>query len=857
MIAPALVPATPVVAGVAWRLVYPHGPLVDVWLLAGVWLGWLAAVAGLVGRRSTVVSIAVALGALLVGSIVGADAARQLASPSIRHLHDAGVLRMGQEAAFTYVEGRLTRDATPTDYGASVSVDVERVVVDGRCQAAAGGIAVSVGGAFTSGAMDSWRSGRSVRLPVYLRRPVRYWNPGLPDQERAIMRRGVALLGSTKSARLIEVQASGTMLQEAAAAVRAAVRRLTRDSVGRWSLRSSGIVTALLIGDRTGLDPVLLDRLRAAGTYHVLAISGGNIAILVGLVVLIFQGLGMPPRSAAALAAAVVVAYAMVVGPEASVVRATFVAVVYLAARASDLRTSPVNALAVAAMVTAVLAPSTLFDVGFTLSFGAALAIVVGAHGCATSLRRVAAWTPLDRLNPRVLDPVLALLAATICAEVVLLPVSAFVFSQVSIAGLGLNFIAIPLMTVVQIAGLLAVAVATWSPLVGAAPGLVAHLAAEGLVRSASLVELLPWLAAHVPSPSPWLLVAYYGALVVWLVVPASVPVRRGASLVTGGLLLCVLGGLTPRGATRGAGFEAAAGPSATQAKATQVADPQVDGEWPLVVTALDVGQGDATLVRFPDGQHMLVDAGGSLGSRFDIGARVVVPALWALGVTRLDRLVLTHGDPDHAGGALAVIEDLTPREIWEGVPVPSSIRLQTLRAGAAQVGSVWRAVRTGVVTDVAGVRLSVLHPPRPDWERPRVRNDDSVVLELRIGDVSIVLTGDIGEEVERTLEARLEPAGLRVLKIPHHGSRSSSSAGFVAAARPRVAFVSAGRANRFGHPVPAVVRRYREAGAHVLRTDRDGAITLATDGRLLRVVTMSGRFLEHRARPLPLAGAP
>ena len=835
MIAPALVPGAAVVAGIGWGLLRPHEPLVESVILAAVWGCWLAAVVRLARRRPTGVLTAVALGALLAGSIIGADESRRLESPSIREVLDAGRLGGGPNATPTYVEGRLRRDAASTDYGASLSLAAERVLVDGRYRQAAGGLLVSVGGAFAADAIGSWRSGRHVRLPVYLRRPARYWNPGLPDQERTLLRRQVALLGSVKSALLVEVRAPGHPIQEAAATVRAAVRRLSDEAVGRWSPRSAAIVTALLIGDRTALEPALLERLRAAGTYHVLAISGGNIAILVALVVLVLRWLGTPPRAGALLSALAIAAYAGVVGPEASVVRATLVAVLYLVARAFDHRTQPLNALAIAAIATAVLTPSTLFDVGFALSFGAALAIVAGVDTGTRGLRRLVAWTPLDRVPASLLDPVLALLAATICAEVALLPISAFMFARVSIAGLALNFLAIPLMTVAQLAGLAAVVVATGAPSVGAAPGLVAHLAAEGLVRSASLVEVLPWLAARVPSPSPWLLAGYYGALVIWFVGGQSRRTPRGAGLVAVGLLMCVLGGMTPRRTIASPGRSDIAGFSAD----------------PLVVTALDVGQGDATLVRLPDGRSLLVDAGGALGSRFDIGSRVVVPALWAQGVRRLDVLVLTHADPDHVGGALAVIESLRPREVWEGVPVPASDRLRALEARAADVGAVWRAVRAGHVADMAGVRLSVLHPPEPDWERPKVRNDDSVVLELRLGHVSVVLTGDIGEEVERTVKARLEPAGLRVLKMPHHGSRSSSSAGFVAAARPRVAFVSAGRANRFGHPVPAVVRRYREAGAQVFRTDRDGAITFATDGRIARFATMSGRYLEVRVPPL------
>ncbi len=143
--------------------------------------------------------------------------------------------------------------------------------------------------------------------------------------------------------------------------------------------------------------------------------------------------------------------------------------------------------------------------------------------------------------------------------------------------------------------------------------------------------------------------------------------------------------------------------------------------------------------------------------------------------------------------------------------------------------------------TVVDGVSVIVRHPRPPDWERQDVRNDDSIVLELLWRDVSIVLTGDIGAEVERAIAPQFQPAPLRVIKVPHHGSLTSSSSAFVQALAPRVAVVSVGRSNHFGHPAPAVLQRYQEVQAEVFRTDRDGAVTVDTDGTSLDVHTFTG----------------
>jgi len=205
----------------------------------------------------------------------------------------------------------------------------------------------------------------------------------------------------------------------------------------------------------------------------------------------------------------------------------------------------------------------------------------------------------------------------------------------------------------------------------------------------------------------------------------------------------------------------------------------------------------------------------------------------------------LTHGDPDHIGGATSLVREFRPRRVWEGIPVPPFPPLRALRQEASAAGAQWSNLKRGDRTWIDDVEVIVRHPDLADWERQRVRNDDSIVLDLRWRDVSVLLTGDIGRSVERELLTSIPPAPLRVVKVPHHGSLTSSSPDFVRALSPTVAVVSAGRANHFGHPVPEVLDRYRAAGAEVFRTDRDGAVTIDTDGDSIDVRTFTGRSLK------------
>jgi len=829
----AAIPATCLIAGSVLGLLLPELPLrVGLALMlalaaGGVWAWRTATGAGVV--------CIVGGGFLVGGALLSAQAWHDAWRPSLRLAFEELARRERAQAvqegrrlpeddeAWAVVAGTLRADAAVTASGVSINIDVDAIerradvrpdsahgldpLRPTRAPAAVGGVQATVAGSLAAERVGEWRGGRRVRVPVQLHRPSRYLDPDVPDSERALARRGTTLVGTVKSGALVDVTARGSPIDEATAAVRAASRRAIARAVGSWSPRSAAIVAAIVIGDRAGLDDEVQRRLQEAGTYHVIAISGGNIAILAGLMLGAFRIAGMLGRVAMLSAIAVLVAYARLVGGGASVDRATLMAVLYFSARLIDQRTPPLNALAFVAAGLVATQPLSVIDPAFVLTFGATLAILAVAPGLAV------------RAAPPVFRPVVSMLAASVATELILLPVGALVFARVTFAGLALNFAAIPLMALVQIAGMALLPVSVVSSDAAAAVGWLAHVGAAGLVRSAELVEYVPALSFRVAPPSWWAVAAYYGGLVAlafWWRRPRHRLAAIGAAAVAAIWIV---------------------------AQPWTIAARRGDGR--LHLTFIDVGQGDAALVRFPRGAAMLVDAGGLAGSSFDIGDRVVAPVLRAAGIGRLDAIVLTHGDPDHIGGALSVIREFRPRQVWEGIVVPSFEPLRALRTEAQAVRSAWVNLKTGDRAVFDDVELTVRHPDVPDWERQKVRNDDSIVIELRWRDVSVLLTGDIGRTVEETLAPALPPAPIRIVKVPHHGSLTSSTVGFVQAMAPRLAVVSAGRANHFGHPVPEVLERYRVTGAEVFRTDQDGAVTVETDGESVSVRSFTGRVFN------------
>jgi competence protein ComEC len=767
----------------------------------------VAAVVGWRRHRPPGTLAAMVAGFFCAGVLLGAHARDEALESSLRRVLDAefggfGVDGVGPEGDHDPVltRGILLEDAAARDGYVSLRLRATAVELRSRWLPVGGGLTVSISGEAAAGRTGEWSAGRTIEAPVSFRRPARYLNDGVADFERDLALGGTTLLGSVKSALLVQVLARGSVVEEWAADVRVCVRRAIDRWVTIYDAVAGAIVTAVLIGDRTALPDRVRERLQEAGTYHVIAISGGNIATLAAIVFGLMTIVGLHGRAAALIGIFVLLLYAQVTVAGPSVWRATLMAILYLTARVLDHRTAVWQAASTAAALMIVARPLDLRDPGFVLTFGATIALIEGA-------RRASRIVPAHRIRAWVFGSVIASLAV----ELALLPVAAQLFSRVTSAGLLLNLIAVPMMGIAQVAGLVVVAFDSVS-VGGGVAGWIAYVAADTLVGSARLVDVAPWLTARVPPPGVTVVLTYYVALAMALF-GRSVVARSTGTIALVVAFACMVGP-SPVGLIRS---EAAA----------------------LRLTMFDVGQGEALLVESRD-EALQIDAGGAPfgGGNFDVGARVLAPALWFSGIRRIDTLLLTHGDPDHVGGAALLVEEFGVRRLWEGVEVPRHEPSRAIRELAEARGARREVRRAGEAFPWGDATLRVLHPPEPDWERPRIRNDDSVVLELRHGEVAVLLTGDIGADVERAIVPHLKPARVRILKVGHHGSRTSTSQALLDAWQPQIALISAGRGNTFGHPAPDVLQRLEAIGARIYRTDRHGQITLESDGREVTVRT-------------------
>jgi competence protein ComEC len=277
----------------------------------------------------------------------------------------------------------------------------------------------------------------------------------------------------------------------------------------------------------------------------------------------------------------------------------------------------------------------------------------------------------------------------------------------------------------------------------------------------------------------------------------------------------------------------------------------QNTGNSHLRITSFDVGQGEATLVQLPHGKTMLIDGGGFYNNSFDLGEKVVAPALWKKKIKHIDIVVLSHPHPDHLNGLVYIVKNFTIQEVWtNGEKVRSEPFEEFVRTIVKKGIKKFVLTREVAHRTVNGVGVEVLHPPASPRHNPSKRypediNNHSLVIRLTYKDITLLLTGDISREVERDLIQTVPYLKSTILKVPHHGSATSSSSAFLKQVQPEIALLSLGYANIFHLPHPDVLKRYHDQGCQLYRTDRDGAITIESDGSSIRIKT----FLNLRKK--------
>ena len=591
----------------------------------------------------------------------------------------------------------------------------------------------------------------------------------------------------------VSIYLSATSVEDAEGRVpwhhrlRGAIRIRASEALERRLGTQAGVASALVLAERDGIPRELWDAFARSGSAHLLSISGFHVGVIAALLGGLLALAGQPPRTRAAWMAAGVWAYVLVIGAPTSATRAAWMTSAFVLGRLRHTPAQPLGALGLSMLMIAVLRPEVVAGAGFQLT-------VTGTAGILIMTKWMMSHWPPHRGRGWIAPPV----AAGIGASVFTAPVLAYHFGQIPLLSLPSSILLTPLVAT-AVPGVIATIVMDILHIPGAA---IAGAGSEGLLHAvtatAAALGDLPWTVVLVTPREAALLTA--GAILPLLV--ANAPWRTRPAVRAGVSAVCALAVLW-------------AGQAALS----------LAGRGTLQIVAIDVGQGDAIALRTPRGRWLLVDAGPRGFGGSDAGLTRVIPYLHAQGARRLEAVVLTHPDEDHAGGLAAVLGNIsTGAVLGPGFSGGQAGHLAGLaEAGRANVP--WRRAAAGDFWTIDGVDFRVLSPAPADAPgESRSPNDWSVVVHVAFGRCSALLMGDADAEIEAGIAAR-EP--VTILKVGHHGSRTSTSTDFVRAISPRYALISAGARNRYGHPDPAVLARLEGAGTRVFRTDLHGTISL------------------------------
>jgi len=701
------------------------------------------------------------------------------------------------------IEGVVSSRPTVSPEGSRLTVQAEHIIRGGEAETVSGQLLLSV----YSGDVTFLRGDR-IRFVSPVSVPRRLGLPGEFDYSRYLAFQGISVTCRVPSQSEIVLMRSGAV-ESLERSIDMVARRLgdaIRSAIPDENI--SSILAALTIGDQKRIPRDLADAYTRAGVNHILSISGFHIGIIAAFITVLciwsLTRFEYPAlrwnirRTAVLIAVPAMVAYLFLTGAAPATARSVIMLIVFAVALFAERERDAINTLLLSAFFLVAINPPTLFDVSYQLSFISLWGILIAVPPV---------MTVTQPLRSQWLRTMIQFIAASVAAScVTLLPVL-FIFKVASLNGILTNFLIVPLLGYgAVLTGFIALPLVMLFP--SSAPLLFWPAAAQIAIANKFILwcNSLPVFTFH--GINEWDMFFFL------LFMTGITFLKNRILLIAAGVCIPVVAVLLHLSASTA-----------------------VDGR--LHITMLSIGQAESLLLQLPDGSTMLVDGGGYLhDTGHDFGQRVLAPALGALHINRIDRMVATHDHPDHIGGLPFVIKYFAVGEFWSGTNVTAEIRAELEKKHVPQ-----RTVTEGDVISLPGpVIVTVLSPARSNRSMPggdeSSVNEQSLVFRLSYGNFSMIFCADAGFEAEQGMLERRHELAATVLKVGHHGSRFSTSPEFLDRVHPRLALISAGFGNRFGLPSPVTVDLLRAKGIPFHRTDRDGTIELVTDGIVWSVST-------------------
>jgi competence protein ComEC len=650
---------------------------------------------------------------------------------------------------------------------------------------------------------------KNADLPIFNRDTLEYIgtlyfpdgarNPGEFDYKNYLERRNIFMLSyADKKEKLIISPRKGFSLFRGADWLKSKVmEKIDRVMSGE----PANILKALVLGARDELEGETTEIFVYSGTIHILAVSGLHVAYVTMSLFMIFSFLRLPDKFRTSFTILGLVFYIFIVDFKPSVTRAVIMASLILVGKSWEKKVNVYNSLAAAGFIQLLISPNQLFDAGFQLSFAAVFSIVYFYRRISKILPEK--WQP-GRIKPQVLSYVYGLFLVSFTALIGTLPITAYYFNRISPVSLLANLFAIPIIGVVGAAGFAQVILGFFIHTVNLFYGQVNQLLIELLIFLTSLSASVPFGSLNVPA------INLVHVLIFYLIIFGLFNLDKNkvkVSLIAGILVLMNL-----------------------HIWVTILKKPQLE------VVFFDVGQGDAALVKFPTGEKLLIDTADRTFSRH-YAESVILPYFVRENIKKLDVMVLSHPHNDHIGGAPFLMENIQIDEIWESDVEATSKTFRKIHWLADSLKIPTKYIYAGDYFYFGQCGLFVLHPSRKYLAtEPSGFNHYSTTIKLNYRNIDILFTGDIEKEDEAYVTLFGDFIDCEILKVPHHGSRTSSTEKFIQTVSPEIAFVSVGRRNKFRHPSLETMERYRNNGILIHRSDEHHALVVRSDGKTLHV---------------------
>lgn len=670
------------------------------------------------------------------------------------------------------------------------------------------------------------RYGETVRFLARVREPHNFNNPGGFDYRKYLALKGIFATAFLKDADgIVKTGERRPSIKGWVDDMRDSIRRNVYNNGGT----SAPVLLALITGDQGEISKHTREAFSKAGTAHILAISGEHVALIIMLsFVLLIWLLKLSERVmltvnvykiAAVITIPGIAMYSLIAGGGFSIVRSAVMGGTALAALLIDRRRDIQSMVAFAAFMILVFEPQAIFDISFQLSFASVISLML----MVPYLKRVyerddngGLATETTSVSDRIMSHTLMLAIVSFAATVGTAPLVAYYFNRVSIISPIANLVTVPVVgfIIVPIGLLSSLLIPVSLTVSGWLVSLDSWLISV-VVRVTDLIAAIPFTSIRVVTPDLFEISLFY------LMVVTAIYRKRfkwaKMFLPPVALLLITIGSF-------------------------YCLRPWFQDD--LRVTYLDVGQAESALIEFPGGKRMLIDGGGSPNIDFDVGEKVVAPFLWRQRIKSIDYVVVSHPNSDHYGGLPFIVRNFDVGEVWESGIEDNSMRYADFKEALKEKSLTSKIVGDGDALVMDRAVIEVLSPPKGySATDDRAANNGSLVMSVRFGDISFLFTGDI----EKAAEERLiisKGNGLKstVVKVPHHGSLTSSTDGFLEKVQPQKAVFSVGYNNRFGFPKKAIVQRYKDIKADMYRTDRDGAIVVSSDGKTITITRTLSR---------------